>query len=330
MKNIFSYQNLHKKYHHLWYGRCVVLLYHRIINLDFDPQLLAVSIENFESQMELLKQKYSCLTIEEFHQYLDSGKKIPKNSVVITFDDGYRDNFLNALPILERYNFQALFYITTGNINSNKEFWWDEVEKILYSKNSPNLNEIFWGNFYFSLESWNAEKRDDLYMKILPFFRGLEVDQRNMYLIELRRIFCLNEEGRNTHLSMSLEELKEFSQSKSVVIGGHTVNHPSLAHINLVNQEFEIKKSIQFLEDCIGGKIVDFSYPFGTRSNYNLETIRICNELGINYVAANFPKKVDKRSDKFQFSRFLVRNWNAKEFENQLEIYFNSDESFTY
>jgi len=330
MNKIYSYHNLHKKYHHLWYGRCVVLLYHRVIDLKFDPQLLSVSVSNFKNHLEILKTEYNCLTINEFHKYLDSGYRIPKNSVVITFDDGYQDNYLNAVPILEDFKLQALFYISTGNINTKKEFWWDEVERILFFGNPPLKYFFNWKNFEFSFLNWNNNTRDELYLKILPYFRSLNVNDRNSYLNQLRHIFNLSKDARDTNMAMSLDELKKFVKSPSVVIGGHTVNHPSLAHLSYHEQFSEIQESIKFLDQNLNQKTVDFSYPFGTASNYNETTIAICKKLGLSYVAANFPKKVDKRTDKFQFPRFLVRNWSENQFKLKIKEYFDSDENFTY
>ncbi len=330
MNNFFNYHNIHKKYHHLWYGRCIVLLYHRVIDLDFDPQLLAVSKENFNTHLKIINSDYNCLTINEFHEYLDSGKKIPKNSIVLSFDDGYQDNYLHALPLLEKHNSQALFYITTGTIDKNSEFWWDEVERIMFSGQVPKQVYIKWTGFEFSLQSWNSKIRDELYNNVLPYLRNISVEARVNYIEDLREIFYQINTARETHLPMSLEELKKFASSKSAVIGAHTVNHPSLAHLTYEDQFIEIQQSVQFLSENLNQKIVDFSYPFGTTSNYNADTIAICKKVGLKYVAANFPKMVDKRSDKFQFPRFLVRNWDGKEFKLKLDEYFKADEDFTY
>src|SRR5882724_181949 len=82
----------------------VILLYHRVTYLQTDPQLLSVTPENFYDQVTLLKNKYALLQIEEFFDMLVHRKKIPKNAVILTFDDGYADNCLEALPILESLN----------------------------------------------------------------------------------------------------------------------------------------------------------------------------------------------------------------------------------
>ena len=117
----------------------VVLIYHRVTNLNQDPQLLTVKPENFHQQIEYLKKNYNVLTIEAFREILKAGNGFPQKSLMITFDDGYADNYFEALPILEEFDVQALFYITTSLVGTQKEFWWDDLERIFLT-GAPSLN----------------------------------------------------------------------------------------------------------------------------------------------------------------------------------------------
>src|SRR3989442_764622 len=120
-----------RKAEQLRFGKCVVLLYHRVANLETDPQLLAVSPDNFDAHLAALKNNFNPLTVAQFEGLIASGKTFPPRSVLITFDDGYADNYQNALPMLEKHDLQALFYICTGNLGTDREFWWDEAERLL-------------------------------------------------------------------------------------------------------------------------------------------------------------------------------------------------------
>src|SRR5437762_2090069 len=100
-----GYGKIKKEFENSFYSSCHALLYHRITKLKNDPQLLSVSPENFYEQIKFLKTKFYVLEIEEFLHIKNSRKEnFPKNSFVITFDDGYADNYLEALPILESLN----------------------------------------------------------------------------------------------------------------------------------------------------------------------------------------------------------------------------------
>ena len=120
----------------------VVLLYHRVTELNDDHQLLAVRPSNFYQQIEYLKKNYNVLPIEEFCHILKRKRKFPRGSIIITFDDGYSDNYTTAMPMLESLKVQALFYITTSLLETRQEFWWDQLERIIFSNNKipNNLN----------------------------------------------------------------------------------------------------------------------------------------------------------------------------------------------
>jgi peptidoglycan/xylan/chitin deacetylase (PgdA/CDA1 family) len=103
----------------------LVLIYDRVTTLQTDPQQLAVGPEHFRAQLRRLKRHYR---IDRFETpATDDGRR----AVVITFDDGYADNCLEALPILEEEGVPATFFVSTGTIGTDREFCWDELERLL-------------------------------------------------------------------------------------------------------------------------------------------------------------------------------------------------------
>src|SRR5215217_830545 len=110
--------------------REVILLYHRITELPLDPWLISVSPCHFAEHLEILQQYNRPVRLQQVSEALRQ-KELPDRSVVITFDDGYADNLYNAKPALERYNVPATFFLTTGYIGHKREFWWDELDRLL-------------------------------------------------------------------------------------------------------------------------------------------------------------------------------------------------------
>src|SRR6188474_2397677 len=94
-------------------GACSVLLYHRVCKLDHDNLLLSVTPDNFFDQVNYLKKYHRILKADEFREIVLQKKKFPPGSVLITFDDGYADNYINALPVLESLDVEAIFFIST-------------------------------------------------------------------------------------------------------------------------------------------------------------------------------------------------------------------------
>lgn len=109
----------------------IVLLYHRVTTLVSDPEMLAVSPENFRAQMRHLKENHHLVRFEE------DWSKAAKPAVAITFDDGYADNALEALPILDEVGVPATFFVSTGTIGTTREFWWHELERIILGGGVP-------------------------------------------------------------------------------------------------------------------------------------------------------------------------------------------------
>ena len=104
-----------------------ILMYHSIS--DKENSSLHVSAENFAHQMAFLKEKgYSVISLDELVAGIKAGKKFPSKTVVITFDDGFRDNYLNAFPSLSKYDFPATIFLVTGYIGQKDEYLtWDQV-----------------------------------------------------------------------------------------------------------------------------------------------------------------------------------------------------------
>ena len=110
-----------------------ILLYHRVCNLpstEDSMHYLNVPPATFDQHMAFLSQNgFNVITLEQFLDYEDKNKRLPSKTVIITFDDGYRDNYLNAFPILQKYNFRATFFIVTDYIDSDKIFPWLTLEE---------------------------------------------------------------------------------------------------------------------------------------------------------------------------------------------------------
>ncbi|MBL7952457.1 MAG: polysaccharide deacetylase family protein [Flavobacteriales bacterium] len=274
--------------------------------------------------MRLLKERFSVLSVEEFDHHLLRRERFPKGSVLLTFDDGYADNHTEARPLLEKHGMQALFYIASGYIGSGREYWWDELERLLL------VNNALPQRFAFAEDrvrmSWSSdgttatEHARIAYANQLLIMRALPSGKRDAILEELR-VQLGSVVHRHTHLPMGVEEFKAFAGSPSVVVGAHTQWHPSLAQVDEPEQRAEITRSKEDLEHLLGREVKYFSYPFGTGADFNATTERISRETGFLHTAANYPGVVHARSPRHHFPRFLVRDWDGPEFRRQLDTF---------
>ena len=135
--------------------RLPILMYHYI---DFlapgvskEWQDLTVSPQTFEKQMEyLFEQNYQPITFRQFIDFLETDKEIPEKSLIITFDDGWKNQYIYALPVLKKYNFTATFFIVVNQIGGNLFMNWKELKELLnngmeigsHTITHPNLRQV--------------------------------------------------------------------------------------------------------------------------------------------------------------------------------------------
>lgn len=102
-------------------GGVPVLMYHSIGYEKDNPVRLPV--ENLEKQMKYLKDNnYTTLSMDELYNYFENNKPIPENSIVLTFDDGYLDNYTKLYPILKKYGFKGTIFVITNTIDKEKDY----------------------------------------------------------------------------------------------------------------------------------------------------------------------------------------------------------------
>jgi peptidoglycan/xylan/chitin deacetylase (PgdA/CDA1 family) len=108
----------------------IILLYHRVAELPLDPQLLSVTPQHFAEHLDVMRKCGRASHISGLSRALESRNGKPC-VIAVTFDDGYADNLYGAKPLLEHYDVPATVFVTAGYLGSQREFWYDELERIL-------------------------------------------------------------------------------------------------------------------------------------------------------------------------------------------------------
>lgn len=283
----------------------LILLYHRCAVLESDPQLLAVTPENFSAQVKWLKERYPILRFDE------SWESVHEPSVVLTFDDGYWDNYAYAVPILEHFQVPATIFVSTERIGTGKEPWCDDVERIVL------LNENFLGaKIHINLLDQGVvdavvadeDERRGLYYRVHDAVRLMQPDEREGVLAGIEKEYGAAP-VRSSHRYMTEEELKDLAGSQYITIGGHTVTHSQLSMLSREKQRDEIEGSVRCLEKIMNKKVATFSYPFGGREDYNADSIAIVREMNLK-TASNFPGRAYCNTSPYELPRMIVRNWD--------------------
>lgn len=318
--------------------KAIVLMYHRIADAEADVWNIAVSPRNLEEQLKFLKGTGRVVPLTNIVNQVRK-KWIRKNSIAITFDDGYADNFSVGKPLLEKYDLPATFFIPSINIGKQKAFWWDELEHlILYTQELPaSVSIVIEGNkIQFDLgeesklndeiiskhHAWKAYEeppltlRCDLFLKIWEDLKPLPDEQQQNYLQTIRDWAGCNISERPGYQCMTIEQLKQSGENKLLTIGAHSSTHAALAFHDKDYQEKELTNNKIFLEKVLAKKVEMIAYPYGS---FNADTIDTA--MGAGYTAAftSEEESVSNKTHLYRIGRFQVKNINAFKFEESLE-----------
>jgi peptidoglycan/xylan/chitin deacetylase (PgdA/CDA1 family) len=323
----------------------LILLYHRVTKINSDPWSLCVSPKHFAEHLEVLKQSSRPLRLEQMTQEMQERKRLSR-SVAITFDDGYADNLQHAKPLLERYDIPATIFLAAGYLGQEKEFWWDELDRLLLQpgKLPETLQIEIRGQFYgwdLGTESyygedtftrhqgWSVEKdipfpnvRQALYAALWKLLQPLYEEERQRILMQLRSWAGTTAAGRLTHRALTLAEAVAMDQGGLIELGAHTVNHPALSSISTKAQQAEIQQSKTLLEELLGHSVDSFAYPYGS---FNEQTPGLVQEAGFARACSTITGTVWPRSNPFILPRVEVHDWDGEEFGRRLSRWLKGD-----
>lgn len=301
-----------------WMKHSVCLIYHRVAQLAVDHHMLAVRPERFRQHLIHLRDNFRILTPQEMQACLESGN-VPADGIVITFDDGYADNYQNMLPIVEELQVPVTVFVSTDLLGTSREFWWDELERIFFGPSghaSPLEFNGRQGAIRYATET--REERREVCNQLHGFMKQLKPAERESCLDSLRKWAGTGADGQASHRVLTHEELARLSRSPFVTIGAHTRTHTALSILTAEEQLAEIAGSKRELEELTGCPVEFFSYPFGARQDYTPETTALCRQAGFKGSYANFHGHIFKSTDPFQVPRMLVRDWEIDTFRQRL------------
>lgn len=327
-------------------SRSLVLLYHRVATPVIDPQMLCVTPEHFSEHLEVLKRLTRPLPLRHVSNRVREGRVSPRG-VVITFDDGYRDNLYNARPILERFDIPATIFVVSGWVDSDREFFWDALARILL--NTPMLPDVleleiagkqriwmFSGEKHdeeshrgdVPISMWNVQMdavpnlRQRAYMELAALIRDLHPDERDETMSRVAAWAGVSAQGLPDSRVMSVNDLHDLQNGGLVEIGAHTVSHARLSQLSPADQFHEIAQSRKHLEMVLDHPVESFSYPFGTRTDYTPASIHAVREAGFRSACSNFEGCIHRYTSLWEMPRYLVRNWDGEEFERRLSAWW--------
>lgn len=244
-----------------------VLAYHRVLTVpdphafDFDLDLVSTSTDRFREQMLLLKRRFQPMRLEAVATAMEAGRRLPTNAVVVTFDDGYDDNYRNAYPILREFGVPATFFVSTHHIDSGRPYAYDWLVHMILCTSARHFSVPELG-LDLAIPDSRAERRQ-LASRVLSKLKTLDGAAQIMVITRLEREWQMPANaGHRDCRPMSWDQLREM-HAAGFEVGSHGVHHRMLAKLPQDELEAELRESRAALERELSGPAVLLSYPVG-------------------------------------------------------------------
>lgn len=302
----------------------LILGYHNVAPLPdngfpFGPLNGITLPQNFDKQIRYLTKKCNLISMDTLMDCWQNNKPLPKRAVIITFDDGYKDNYLYAYPILRKYDVPATIFLTSGCINSGNLLWWDKVTHLIAETLLSEITIDGIGHFNLRTPSqkWRAISTIRKKIKVLPeldklaFIKQLQKNTKVQVKVELA--------GK---IYLSWEEIAEMLKN-GVSFGSHTKTHPVLTKIPVEAADKEISESKKKLEKELAQPITFFSYPNGREGDFDQKTKEILKRNNFKAaVTSVYGKNIlyNNGFDVYNLNRIMIGNKSFNTFLARIKL----------
>ena len=221
------------------------------------------------------KNGFDFISLDQLYRIIMSDERPGRPFVVFTIDDGYVDNYTNALPVFARYNVPFAIFVATDFVDKKAILWWDCLENLILTHEEVVLNtgERFscrtfherWDTFRILREKILCLDQSRLKEELTVMFSNYEID----WYVPVRE------------KCMSWDQIRELSHHPLCTIGGHTISHPALNKLSLEEARNEIKDGIIKIMEQIQKDVSYFAYPYGSFQEIGDREFQIVNDLRI-------------------------------------------------
>jgi len=252
-------------------SKTLVMLYHSV------PKFGSIGNMNgeiFENHVCFLKKYFNLISYEDLNS---ARKRLEKIRVLITLDDGFRNNYETAFPILRKHEIPAIFFLSSRHSIHGKVLWFNYLNmlEMKFNRNSFTFNgKILDMSSIKRRSTMLALKKELLELKPHPTALYKTIDEQLPKLMD----FMTPEEYNNFCAGMSSEQISKIASNPLYTIGIHTVDHPYLSLCDDEEVDRQIRENKIWIEKATGKECNLISYPIG---DYNKSTLDICRKMGI-------------------------------------------------
>ena len=286
-----------------------ILGYHRVLDVNpdefqFDGDVISATTEDFRRQMEFARRDFNVVSFRDLEECERDNRPWPERALVITFDDGYRDNYTQAFPILKELGLPATMFLITGHVGRADILWWDLIAYCLLNSPRPSatLPEVSPMPLPLSVR---GERRDAV-RRTLSWVKLAPEEVKSDFLSRLPGELDIAPPRQDERMHVSWDEVREMARH-GIEFGGHTVTHPILSRVREDRLEEEVRQSKRDIEERLGATAFAFSYPVGDDSSYGDAARRAVARAGYRYAVSYREGTADaSTSDRYALPRIHV------------------------
>ena len=270
------------------------------------------SSRRFTKHLTYITKHYKIISLQNLVEHLKKGS-VPRRTAVITFDDGFADNYHFAYPILKKIHIQPTIFLTTQAVDNANPIW---LQKLYYLINNFGIEKIV--DTFKTFVDWpqvqttakNKKEREILHRNFEQFLcYKIAKKVRENIIIKLYDKF-------NTSIEDVFSENKVFLTWKQIIkmhengicFGNHAESHTPFSAMSIDDQVLEIGRSKKYIENKIKQSFFPFAYPFGQKNDFTANTTRIIHDAGHSCILSSMPTLNDSNISPQQLGRIVIGN----------------------
>lgn len=259
----------------------LVLAYHRVGNphdCPYNEDLYSVTSAGLAEHVRLIQRWARITTLEEVTGKYLGGRAPSEPLVLLTFDDVYRDNYTEALPVLRKAGASGVFFVPTGLIEQRHVPWWDRVAFAVKHAQVDACRLSYPEDV--ELTNLRQDPRRAMVQVLRLYKREADLDkERLVHAVEAATDVSALDDPQRAELFASWSELREMAAA-GMTLASHTHTHRLLGHLPYSEQREELARSQAVLREQTGIATTAVAYPVGQRGHFNADTRRALQELG--------------------------------------------------
>ena len=243
-----------------------ILAYHRVWDeppntFAFDEELISAKSEDFQRQMAWVKSNFEVLSFADLHTCAQENRSWPRRALIVTFDDGYSDNYTHAFPILKELNLPATIFVSTSYLSAPRLFWWDLIAYCVKQTNHLEAHLLDVSPNVLSLKT--PKERRMAINKILMWVKSVPDDMKNAFLDSMPSALEVTlPTDILSATQLNWNQVREMAEN-GIEFGGHSLTHPILSNIDAAQLNHEIAGCKKEIEAQTGRDVLVFSFPNG-------------------------------------------------------------------